>query len=88
MLQAIAQNKATLLIKLALRLLKPIQGLRFIVTYDHEKVGISHAIVESKDRHKRLIVTFYDKDQIKRIKNAQESVLRTACHVAQARCYC
>lgn len=82
MLQAIAQKKATTAYKINFETVdKPVQGLRFIVTYDHEKVGMTYAIMESTGQHKRLIITFYDKDQIKRIKNAQESVLRTACHV-------
>lgn len=60
---------------------KPVQGLRFTVTYDHGKVGMTYAVMESTGEHKRLIITFYDKDQIKKIKNAQESVLRTAYQV-------
>jgi N-acetylmuramoyl-L-alanine amidase len=82
MLQSIAQNKVHSFYKINFEIVdKPVKGLLFIVTYDHEKVGMTYAILESTGLHKRLIVTFYDKNQIKRIKNAQESVLRTACEV-------
>jgi len=81
MLQSITNNNATNSYKITFEIVdKPIQGLRFMVAYDHEKVGMTYTIMESTGSHKRLIVTFYDKDQIKRIKNAQESVLRTACN--------
>jgi N-acetylmuramoyl-L-alanine amidase len=80
MLQSIAQNKANSFYRVEFEIVdKPVKGLRFIVTYDHEKVGMTYAVLESTESHKRLIVTFYDKSQIKRIKSTQESVLRTAC---------
>jgi len=58
---------------------KPIAGLRFTVVYDHEKVGMTYAFMESTGQQKRLIVTFYDKNQVRKIKDAQGTVLRTAC---------
>jgi N-acetylmuramoyl-L-alanine amidase len=84
MLQAIAQNKVDSFYKISFENIeKPTKGLRFVVTYDHEKVGMTYAVLESNGPNKRLIVTFYDKDQIRRIKNAQESVLRTACQTGK-----
>lgn len=79
MLQTVAQNRAHSFYKISFENVeKPAKGLRFVVTYDHEKVGMTYAVLESSGPNKRLIITFYDKDQIKRIKNAQDSVLRTA----------
>ena len=81
MLQSIAQNNAATSYKINFDVVdKPAPGLRFVVTYDHEKVGMTYATMESTGQYKRLIITFYDKGQIKRIKNAHEPVLRTACH--------
>lgn len=57
---------------------KPVAGLRFTVVYDHEKVGMTYAVMESTGQQKRLIVTFYDKNQVRKIKDAQSAVLRTA----------
>lgn len=85
MLQALAsnQNKAY---RISYDIVeKPNPTLRLTVFYDHDKVGISHALVETGGAHKRLILTFYDKEQIRRIKNAQEQVLTTACSSLQRR---
>lgn len=79
MLQSIERNKAHPFYTINFEIVdNPVKGIRFTVTFDHEKVGMTYAILESAGSQKRLIVTFYDKMQIKRIKNAQESVLRTA----------
>jgi N-acetylmuramoyl-L-alanine amidase len=84
MLQAIAQSEVNSFYRINFENIeKPAKGLRFIVTYDHEKVGMTYAVLESNGPNKRLIVTFYDKNQIRRIKNAQESVLRTASQTQQ-----
>lgn len=58
---------------------KPSPELHLIVSYDPNKVGISHTIIQTDGTNKRLIMTFYDKDQIRRIKNSQDRVLTTAC---------
>ena len=49
MLQAITrQNNVANPYKINFEIIdKPVQGLRFMVTYDHEKVGMTYAIMES-----------------------------------------
>jgi N-acetylmuramoyl-L-alanine amidase len=59
---------------------KPVPGLRFTVVYDHEKVGVTYAIMESTGEQKRLIVTFYDKNLVRKIRDTQSAVLRTVYH--------
>lgn len=84
MLQEIVKNNGATPYKINFEIIeKPVLGLRFSVSYEHEKVGMTYAIMESVGETKRLIVTFFDKDQVRRIKNAQESVLRTACSVGK-----
>lgn len=79
MLQAISLNRRNSFYNVSFEVVdKPEKGIRFIVAYDRDKVGMTYAVLESQGAQKRLIVTFYDKNQIRRIKSAQESVLRTA----------
>lgn len=56
----------------------PNPGLALTIIYDYKKVGVTHCSLEGTGNHKRMIITMYDKEQIKSLQSMQEPVLRTA----------
>lgn len=62
----------------------PVAGLALTVTYDYKKVGVTHCALEGTGEHKRIIITMYDKEQIKNLQVIQEPVLRTALNDKKA----
>lgn len=59
---------------------KPEKGISLIITYNAERVDFSYSSFESIGLQKGIVFTFYNKALINQLKNANSTILRTACN--------